>query len=164
MGEAESSAATRVERHLTTCVSCRREFQEYRAIDGRDTLREGRPERSLAQSRSGWRRGWRISGTAAGLSHLPIAPRAHPDRPSELGISLVEYLERGKSLRASRLSHEPGVEMVEGGAEIEAIYRELLEYLEAVVAGSTGPSTCAWRGVTSSGRSSRPRRRSHTGP
>jgi len=133
MGEAESSAATRVERHLTTCVSCRREFQEYRAIDGAvTTLREGPPPSgSLAQSRE------RLETRLADLRNRLLAYRIFPSplghiliARSELGISLVEYLERGTSLRASRLSHEPGVETVEGGADLETIYLELLEYLE----------------------------------
>ncbi len=132
MGEAESSAAKRVERHLTTCVSCRREFLEYRAVDGAVTrLREEPPAPgSLAQSRE------RLETRLADLRNRLLAYRIFPSplgqiliARSELGISLVEYLERGTSLRASRLSREPGVETVEGGAEIEAIYRELLEYL-----------------------------------
>lgn len=132
MGEAESSAAKRVERHLTTCVSCRREFQEYRAVDGAvAALREEPPPSgSLAQSRE------RLETRLADLRNRLLAYRIFPSplghiliARSELGISLVEYLERGTNLRASRLSHEPGVETVEGGAEIEALYRELLEYL-----------------------------------
>ena len=132
MGEAASSAAKRVERHLTTCVSCRREFQEYRAVDGAVTTlrKEPPPVGSQAQSRE------RLETRLADLRNRLLAYRIFPSplgqiliARSELGISLVEYLERGTSLRASRLSHEPGVETVEGGAELEAIYRELLEYL-----------------------------------
>ena len=132
MGEAESSAAKRVERHLTTCVSCRREFQEYRAVDGAVTrLREEpRPSESLAQSRE------RLETRLADLRNRLLAYRIFPSplgqiliARSELGISLVEYLERGKSLHASRLSREPGVETVEGGTDLETIHRELLEYL-----------------------------------
>jgi len=133
MGEAESSAAKRVERHLTACVSCRREFQEYRAVDGAvTTLREESPARgSLAQSRE------RLETRLADLRNRLLVYRIFPSplghiliARSELGISLVEYLERGTSLRASRLSHEPGVETVEGGEELEAVCRELLEYLD----------------------------------
>ena len=133
MGEAASSAAKRVERHLTTCVSCRREFQEYRAVDGAVTTlrKEPPPVGSLTQSRE------RLETRLADLRNRLLIYRIFPSSlghiliaRSELGISLVEYLERGTSLRASRLSHEPGVETVEGGAELEAIYRELLEYLE----------------------------------
>jgi methylated-DNA-[protein]-cysteine S-methyltransferase len=133
MGEAASSAAKRVERHLTTCVSCRREFQEYRAVDGAVTTlrKEPPPVGSLTQSRE------RLETRLADLRNRLLIYRIFPSSlghiliaRSELGISLVEYLERGTSLRASRLSHEPSVEMVEGGADLEAIYRELLEYLE----------------------------------
>jgi methylated-DNA-[protein]-cysteine S-methyltransferase len=56
------------------------------------------------------------------LGHILIAR-------SELGISLVEYLDRGTNLKASRLASEPGVETAEGGPELEVVYRDLMEYL-----------------------------------
>src|SRR5262249_45488965 len=46
---------------------------------------------------------------------------------SEHGVSLVEYLDG--DLRTSRLSRIGGVELQEDGAEIETLYRELMEYL-----------------------------------
>jgi len=51
---------------------------------------------------------------------------------SELGISTVEYLERKKTVRSSRLMHhhEPGVDLVEGGEELEPVYRDLMQYLD----------------------------------
>src|SRR5262249_57464056 len=49
---------------------------------------------------------------------------------SEQGVSLVEYLGSWRDLRHSRLAHMRGVEPVEDGAEVEARYRELMEYLE----------------------------------
>ena len=47
---------------------------------------------------------------------------------SEQGVSLVEFLE-GRGVRDSRLSRA-GVEAVEGGAEMEPLCQELLDYLE----------------------------------
>jgi methylated-DNA-[protein]-cysteine S-methyltransferase len=133
MGEATPSAVRRVERHLAACATCRREFQEYRAVDDAvTTLREDPlPSGRLAQARE------RLETRLADLRRRLLAYRIFPSpvghiliARSELGISLVEYLDRGTSLRASRLSHEPGVEMVEDGGELEAPSRELLEYLD----------------------------------
>jgi methylated-DNA-[protein]-cysteine S-methyltransferase len=133
MGEAAPTAAQRVESHLATCGSCRREFQAYRAVDGAVTaLREGPlPSVGLAQARE--RLETRLADLRSRLLTYGIFPSPLGHiliARSELGISLVEYLERGTSLQASRLSHEPGVEIVEGGGELEAVYRELLEYLD----------------------------------
>ena len=51
---------------------------------------------------------------------------------SELGISTVEYLEQRKTVQSSRLIHrrDPGVELVEGGGELEPAYRDLMQYLD----------------------------------
>jgi methylated-DNA-[protein]-cysteine S-methyltransferase len=115
------------------CGSCRREFQEYRAVDSAVTAmrEEPLPGEHLAQARE------RLETRLADLRRRLLAYRIFPSplghiliARSELGISLVEYLERGTSLRASRLSREPGVEMVEGGRDLETTYRELLEYLD----------------------------------
>ncbi len=132
MGEAAPSAARRVESHLATCAPCRREFQEYRAVDSAVTAlrEEPLPSGRLAQARE------RLETRLADLRRRLLVYRIFPSplghiliARSELGISLVEYLERGVSLRASRLSREPGVELVEDGGELEAVCRELLEYL-----------------------------------
>lgn len=55
------------------------------------------------------------------LGHILIAR-------SDLGIAAVEYLDRGKSLRASRLSRRPDTEFVPGGEGIEEAYQDLLDY------------------------------------
>jgi len=130
-GEATPDAAQRVEGHLAACGACRQEFQEYRAVEGAvTTLREEPLPSGHAQARE------RLATRLADLRKRLLAYRIFPSplghiliARSELGISLVEYLERGTSLRASRLSHEPGVELVEGGGEFEEVYRELIEYL-----------------------------------
>jgi O-6-methylguanine DNA methyltransferase len=126
-------AAQRVDHHLATCAPCRREFQEYRAVDSAvTTLREETvPSGPLARARE------QLDTRLADLRKRLLTYQIFPSplghiliARSELGISLVEYLERGTSLRASRLRHEPGVELVESGGELEATYRELLEYLD----------------------------------
>jgi methylated-DNA-[protein]-cysteine S-methyltransferase len=133
MGEAAPGAARRVDRHLAACGSCRREFQEYRAVDGAVTaLRDvALPSGRLAQSRE------QLETRLADLRGRLLTYRIFPSplghiliARSEQGISLVEYLERGTTLRGSRLSREPDVELVEAGGELEAFYRELLDYLE----------------------------------
>ncbi|HSB82603.1 MAG TPA: hypothetical protein VLM91_27825, partial [Candidatus Methylomirabilis sp.] len=133
MGEAAPGAARRVEHHLAVCGSCRREFQEYRAVDGAvSVLRdESPPSGRLAQVRE------QLETRLADLRSRLLSYRIFPSplghiliARSELGISLVEYLERGTSLKASHLYHEPGVEFVEAGGELETFYRELSEYLE----------------------------------
>ena len=133
MGEAGPIAARRVEQHVAACAPCRREFQGYRAVDSAVTaLREEPvPSGHLAQARQ------HLETRLLDLRQRLLTYRIFPSplghiliARSELGISLVEYLERGTSLRASRLSHDPGVELIEGGGELEAIHRELLEYLD----------------------------------
>lgn len=133
MGEATPGAAQRVERHIAACGRCRQEFENYRAVDNAiTTLRdEPFPGGSLAQARerldtrlADLRKRLLVYGIfPSPLGHILIAR-------SELGVSLVEYLTRGTSLRASRLPHERGVEIVEGGRELGPIHRELLEYLD----------------------------------
>lgn len=133
MGEAAPGAARRVERHLAACGSCRREFHGYRALDQavarlRD---EAAPSAQATQARE------RLETRLEDLRRRLLTYRIFPSplghiliARSELGISAIEYLERGASLRASRLHHAPGVELVEGGGELEAVHRELLEYLQ----------------------------------
>jgi methylated-DNA-[protein]-cysteine S-methyltransferase len=132
VGEASSGAAQRVERHIAACASCRREFQGYRALDATvAVLRETPLEtEEVAQARV------RLDTRLADLRKRLLTYRIFPSplghiliARSELGISLVEYLEHGTSLATSRLSREPGVEMAEGGEELEPVSRELLEYL-----------------------------------
>jgi len=132
IGEAPPNAAERVERHVAACGSCRRELQGYRALEGAvATMRaDSRPNDQAAQARE------RLETKLADLRQRLLAYRIFPSplghiliARSELGISLVEYLDRGTSLKASRLANEPGVETAEGGPDLEAAYRDLLEYL-----------------------------------
>ena len=132
MGEAAPGAEQRVQRHLAACAPCRREFQEYRAVDSAVTLLRGEtlPSGPLTLARQ--QLDTRLADLRGRLLkyHIFPSPLGHIlIARSELGVSLVEYLERGTSLQASRLGHEPGVELVEGGRELEAVCQELLEYL-----------------------------------
>jgi methylated-DNA-[protein]-cysteine S-methyltransferase len=142
IGEAASGAAQRVERHIATCGSCRREFENYRVVDGAVTALGALPlpDQSLVQTRE------RLDARLADLRKRLLAYRIFPSplgniliARSELGISLIEYLDRGTSLRASRLSRESGVELVEGGGDLDAAYRELLDYLRGARTHLTWP-------------------------
>jgi methylated-DNA-[protein]-cysteine S-methyltransferase len=132
IGEASPGAAERVEQHVAECGSCRRELQGYRALEGTVAAMrvEPHPSEHAARARE------RLETKLADLRQRLLRYRVFPSplgyiliARSELGISLVEYLDRGTSLKASRLASEPGVEVAEGGAELEAVYRDLTEYL-----------------------------------
>jgi methylated-DNA-[protein]-cysteine S-methyltransferase len=132
IGEASPTAAQRVERHVARCGSCRRELEGFRALDGAvaDLRQAPLPSGDVVHARE------RLETRLADLRRRLLAYRIFPSAlghiliaRSELGIALVEYLDRGTSLQSSRLGREPGVEAVEGGPEIDAAYRDLLEYL-----------------------------------
>jgi O-6-methylguanine DNA methyltransferase len=133
MGEATPEALRHVEAHLTRCEPCRLELERCRAVDrvvGR--LRdEPIPAARVGLARAG------LEARLADLRNRLLAYRIFPSplghiliARSEAGVSLIEYLERASSLRASRLSRAAGVELAEDPGELEALYRELLEYLE----------------------------------
>jgi len=132
LGEAAPGAAHRVEQHLATCASCRREYQGYRAVDGAVTALRDEPAPAERLARSLERLETRLADLRKRLLVYRIVPSPLGHiliARSELGITLVEYLDRGTGPRASRLSHEPGVELTEDGGELEAAAHELLEYL-----------------------------------
>jgi methylated-DNA-[protein]-cysteine S-methyltransferase len=132
-GEAEAVVAQRVEAHLGRCAPCGVEYHRYRAIDhavgvwrtspapdgGAERARQ-RLQARLAELR---RRTFTYRIFSSPLGNILIAL-------SDEGVSLIEYLGRGRTLVHSRLHRMPGVETIEDGAEVEALYRELLEYLE----------------------------------
>ena len=130
--DAEPAATRRVERHIDACASCRGEFQRYRQIEGAvGTLRRvPAPSEAEIRAREG------LESRLADLRSRLVIYRVFPSplghiliARSEHGVSLVEYLGERTDVRASRLSRVAGVEPQEDGAEVEALYRELLEYL-----------------------------------
>jgi methylated-DNA-[protein]-cysteine S-methyltransferase len=134
IGEASEEAQRRVERHLSVCGPCLREFHGYRDLDRTvSALRhEALPDEHLARARD------RLESRLAGLRSRLLSYRIFPSplghiliARSELGIAAVEYLDRRTTVRASRLIHlhEPGVELVQGGEDFEPVYKDLLEYL-----------------------------------
>ncbi|MBI4637302.1 MAG: methylated-DNA--[protein]-cysteine S-methyltransferase [Candidatus Rokubacteria bacterium] len=132
-GDAGPAARVRVERHVAACPPCRGEFHQYRAID---TMVVSLREAPLPGGRIGLAR-VELESRLADLKRRLVAYGVFPSplgriliARSDLGVSLVEYLEGGKGLVASRLGRAPGIEAVEDGAEVERLYWELLEYLE----------------------------------
>lgn len=133
MGETESAAAERVERHIGLCAGCRTAFERYRAIEGLvGALKSAAPPSAdIARALQ------RLESRLADLRSRLVTYRVFRSpvgriliARSEHGVSLVEYLGPGTTLRGSRLSRLSGLEAVEDGEEIEMHYRELLEYLD----------------------------------
>jgi methylated-DNA-[protein]-cysteine S-methyltransferase len=129
--EASPSAARRVERHLAGCAECRTELTRYQAVEGMMaglrqapapggdlTLARAELESRLADLRSRLVR-FGVFETALG----PILIGA-----SEQGVSVVEYLASPKA--ASAKLARAHAEAVEDRPRVEALFRELAEYLE----------------------------------
>jgi len=73
------------------------------------------------------------------LGHILIAQ-------SDRGIAAIEFLEPDKSLRASRLSRKPELELARGrdGQDIEGAYQDLLDYLHGRRRGFDWPLDLRW--------------------
>jgi methylated-DNA-[protein]-cysteine S-methyltransferase len=132
-GEAQPAAVRRVQAHLERCSGCRAEFEGYRAVEAAvGVMRTGLPEGpDVSRSRE------RLESRLADLRSRLVAYRIFPSpfgyiliARSEQGVVLVDYLGAGRSLERSRLARLPGIEPVEDGAEVDALYRDLRRYLE----------------------------------
>ncbi|MFZ1061839.1 MAG: hypothetical protein WAP47_21915, partial [Candidatus Rokuibacteriota bacterium] len=123
--EAGARARARVQDHVARCALCRGEFDRYRVLDETvGTLkREPAPAVEMAARAE-------LQLRLADLRSRLLTYRVF-DSPlgriligrTEQGVSLVRFLGRGGVPRL------PGLEAVADGAEIERLYRELLEYL-----------------------------------
>jgi methylated-DNA-[protein]-cysteine S-methyltransferase len=122
----------RVEHHVDSCGACRGEFHRYREIEGVVGALRRTPAgaESAARAREG------LESKLADLKSRLVSYRVFPSplghiliARSEHGVSLVEYLHGRADVKASRLGRIAGVELQEDGAEVETLYRELLEYL-----------------------------------
>ncbi len=133
VGEAGPSAAERVDRHLAICAPCRREFEEYRAVDGMVGALQSVPVAHERVAEAQAHLESRLADLRSRMLHYHIFPSPLGHiliARSELGISLVEYLEHGKSLKDSQLFKRRDVDVVKGGEDLETTSQELLEYLE----------------------------------
>jgi methylated-DNA-[protein]-cysteine S-methyltransferase len=130
-GDADPEARARVAAHVRACAPCRNEYEGYRALERAVTdWRQATPPTDEARARE------RLEARLADLRRRTLLYRIFPSplgqlliARSEQGVVLVEYLWRGHDLSASRLLPSADVEALEDGAEVEAIYRDLLEYL-----------------------------------
>jgi methylated-DNA-[protein]-cysteine S-methyltransferase len=132
-GEAGAAAAPRVQTHVASCPPCAREFGRYQALE--QTLSNWGEERAPADAVA--RARLRLESGLADLRRRLLIGRVF-DSPlgplliarSEEGVSLIEYLNTAQGEPRSRLARSAGLELIEDGAEIETLYRDLLEYLE----------------------------------
>jgi len=132
-GEAGVGATPRVQAHTGACPPCARDFQRYQAVQQSvEAWRGGSvPAGAVARARQ------RIETGLGDLRRRLLIGRVF-DSPlgplliarSEEGVSLIEYLSDARGALRSRLAEQAGLELIEDGAEIEALYRELLEYLD----------------------------------
>ncbi len=130
LGEASAPAARRVGEHVERCGPCREDLDRYRTIDRlADGLRRAPvPADAMAAfSRA-------LDARLAELRRRLVAYRIFPSplgriliARSEQGVVLVEYLRRGSA--PGRLQRLSGIEPVRDGADLEALYRELVAYL-----------------------------------
>lgn len=132
-GEADPPAARRVADHVAVCAPCRVSLDRYRALD--DAVsgwgRAPAPADVLDAARA------RLDSRLADLRRRIVWYGVFPSplgrlliARSEEGVSLVEYLSAGRGLAGSRLARLPGVDAHEDPDALEAIYRELLEFIE----------------------------------
>jgi O-6-methylguanine DNA methyltransferase len=132
-GEADAGARARVEAHAAACGSCRADLGRYRTIEqaltGLRTMEP--PARSVASARE------RLEGRLLDLRGRLIGCRIFRSPfgdlligRSEQGVALVEYLDSAGPSALSRLARAAGLELVEDGEEIAALYRDLLDYIE----------------------------------
>jgi len=121
-----------VEGHLAVCRGCRDELERYRVLEGMmtDLRRAPLPGADPALSRAELESRLadiRARMVAYGIFSSPLGKILIAR--SELGISLVEYLESESAAR-SHLARLAGGEMREDKAGVETVYHELLEYLD----------------------------------
>lgn len=131
-GDATPAGTARVQAHLARCGACRQEFERYRAIDTAVVaFRDSGPAPEVLDA---VRR--RLDERLADLRARLVAYRVFRWplgqvllARSEQGVVLVEWVQDRDGLEAAIRRRLGGAELVEGGAEIEALYRELLEYV-----------------------------------
>src|SRR5439155_90917 len=127
----DTVTAARVEVHARTCALCRQDLVRYRAIEDAVGAWRGAPApaEELAHAR--------LESRLAALRRRTLLYRIFPSplgpiliARSEEGVSCVEYLTGGADFAHSRLSRDEGIEALLDGAEVAALYRDLLEYVE----------------------------------
>jgi O-6-methylguanine DNA methyltransferase len=132
VGEAGAEAMERVETHLEDCRSCRRDFERYREIEGAVAALRAEPAPAGAEAASRERIESRLLDLRSRLLTYRVVPSPFGDiliARSELGVALVEYLDRGGVARVARLGGRRGMEMVEDADDLAEMGQELAAYL-----------------------------------
>ncbi len=131
--EAEAQTAQRVQQHVDRCAPCRGEFERYRALDEAAGEIKSEPPQAADLARARAELEVRLADLRSRLVKYEVfsSPLGRIlIAQSEQGVLLVRYLGRRATVTPGRLSREGGLEVVEDGAEIERLYRELVEYLQ----------------------------------
>jgi O-6-methylguanine DNA methyltransferase len=133
VGEARPEAVRHVEAHVEACRPCRDQLGEYRAIEGAlAELRTAPPPDAGAVAASRERLEARLDDVRSRLLTYRVVRSPFGDvliARSELGVALVEYLDHRPRRDVARLARQGGVELVEGGADQDALGDELADYL-----------------------------------
>lgn len=130
--EATPDAAQRVGDHVRGCAPCRDEMTRYAAIEGAVGMwRDVAPVVNTEGARAS------LAARLADLRSRHVAYRIFPSplgrlliARSELGVSLVEYLDADATVDASRLRRAADFTLTEGNGEIDTLYRDLVDYIE----------------------------------
>jgi len=131
-GEGDRQAARRVEGHVATCRSCREELRHYRAVDGLVHALRVAPLRgddaTLAHAQLTTRLAdLRSRMVSFGIFPSPLGPLLIGR--SDQGVALVRYLPPSGALSA-QLRAQLGADAIEDPTATEALWAELVEYLE----------------------------------
>ncbi len=132
MGEAAPEIAGEVDRHLAACAACRHEFAAYSSVnEAVAAIREAPSAETGARARV------QLESRLAELKKRLLTYRIYASplgrilvARSETGIAVIEYLEHGAAVEHSHLGRQHGIELVEGGRELDEAYRDLTAYLE----------------------------------
>ncbi len=130
-GEADAATAERAEQHVRSCNACRRDLDRYRAIDLAVCGLRGTP--APGENEAVTRLGARLADLRRQtlfyrIFRSPLGPILIAR--SETGVSCIEYLSGAGRFPDSRLARDVSIEVLPDGDEAEALYRDLLEYLE----------------------------------
>ncbi len=131
-GEADQTAIRRVEDHAARCAVCGDAYRQYRALEGVIGAWRRVTAPGVAAERARKRLDHRLSRLRRRTLTYGIFPSPLGNlliALSDRGVSLIEYLGRAQELGRSRLVRLP-LDLQEDDGELEALYRELLEYLE----------------------------------
>ncbi len=130
-GDADAATTARVEHHARSCTACRRDLDRYRAIDLAVSGLRGTPapdENEVLAALGSRLADLRRRTLVYRIFRSPLGPILIAR--SETGVSCIEYLSGGGRFSDSQLARDESIEALPDGDEVEALYRDLLEYVE----------------------------------